>query len=139
MTLSGTFKRWFDGLQSREQRILRLGAPVIGVILIFGSLGWLADARQAASERSQRAAVLEPRIALLLSGASPAASSSSRLGQARTEGDLTILRITDAPFDEVLEQIAEWESKGGRIQAIQLSRTADGRVSGEIRGSLAQR
>jgi hypothetical protein len=49
-----------------------------------------------------------------------------------------VLTVTDLPFEQVLDQIAAWEQSGGRIQQLQLRRTSDGRVSGEIRGSLGQ-
>lgn len=140
MTRSTTLKNWFDGLQPREQRILRFGIPIIAAILILGAVGWLLDAREAATQRWQRAAALEPRLPLLLSsGTQMATPPSTTLAQARTEGALTILPIVDTPFEQVLDQIAEWERRGGDIQAIQLTRTTEGRVSGEIRGSIAPR
>jgi hypothetical protein len=60
------------------------------------------------------------------------------LAPARTEAGVTVLTVTDLPFEQVLDQIAAWEQSGGRIQQLQLRRTSDGRVSGEIRGSLGQ-
>jgi hypothetical protein len=131
--------QWFDGLQPREQRILRIGIPVIGALLLLGAFGWLLDARDAAMQRWQRAATLEPRITQLISSGSTASTSSALLATARTEAGITTLAVTDLPFEQVLEQIAAWEQSGGRIQQLQLRRASDGRVSGEIRGSLGQR
>lgn len=141
MTLPSTVARWFEGLQPREKRILRIGLPVIGVLILLGTFGWLLDAREAAMQRWQRASALEPRIAqLITSGATTAEqplASSALLATARTEGGVTTLTVTDIPYEQVLEQIAAWEQAGGRIQQLQLRRTSDGRVSGEIRGQLA--
>jgi len=53
-----------------------------------------------------------------------------------TEAGISTLTITDLPVEQVFDQIAAWEKSGGRIQHLQLRRTSDGRVSGEIRGSL---
>ena len=136
MTPLKSLTRWFDGLQPREQRVLRLGAPLILIILILGIVGWLIDARDAATQRWQRAVALEARLSVLLSGGRNTATPSNLLASARSEGGVTILPITDIPFEQVLDQIREWESRGGRIQTLQLSRTTDGRVSGEIRGTL---
>jgi hypothetical protein len=139
MTLPTSVTQWFDGLQPREQRILRIGIPVIGALLLLGAFGWLLDARDAAMQRWQRAATLEPRITQLISSGSTASTSSALLATARTEAGITTLAVTDLPFEQVLEQIAAWEQSGGRIQQLQLRRASDGRVSGEIRGSLDQR
>ncbi|MEN9836703.1 MAG: hypothetical protein RLZ79_371 [Pseudomonadota bacterium] len=139
MTLPTSVTQWFDGLQPREQRILRIGIPVIGALLLLGAFGWLLDARDAAMQRWQRAATLEPRITQLISSGSTASTSSALLATARTEAGITTLAVTDLPFEQVLEQIAAWEQSGGRIQQLQLRRASDGRVSGEIRGSLGQR
>jgi|GEM_PF-2340901 hypothetical protein len=139
MTLPTSVTQWFDGLQPREQRILRIGMPVIGALLLLGAFGWLLDARDAAMQRWQRAATLEPRITQLISSGSTASTSSALLATARTEAGITTLAVTDLPFEQVLEQIAAWEQSGGRIQQLQLRRASDGRVSGEIRGSLGQR
>jgi hypothetical protein len=139
MTLPTCVTQWFDGLQPREQRILRIGMPVIGALLLLGAFGWLLDARDAAMQRWQRAATLEPRITQLISSGSTASTSSALLATARTEAGITTLAVTDLPFEQVLEQIAAWEQSGGRIQQLQLRRASDGRVSGEIRGSLGQR
>ena len=139
MTLPTSVTQWFDGLQPREQRILRIGIPVIGALLLLGAFGWLLDARDAAMQRWQRAATLEPRITQLISSGSTASTSSALLVTARTEAGITTLAVTDLPFEQVLEQIAAWEQSGGRIQQLQLRRASDGRVSGEIRGSLGQR
>ena len=139
MTLPTSVTQWFDGLQPREQRILRIGMPVIGALLLLGAVGWLLDARDAAMQRWQRAATLEPRITQLISSGSTASTSSALLATARTEAGITTLAVTDLPFEQVLEQIAAWEQSGGRIQQLQLRRASDGRVSGEIRGSLGQR
>jgi hypothetical protein len=139
MTLPTSVTQWFDGLQPREQRILRIGMPVIGALLLLGAFGWLLDARDAAMQRWQRAATLEPRITQLISSGSTASTSSALLATARTEAGITTLAVTDLPFEQVLEQIAAWEQSGGRIQQLQLRRASDGRVSGEIRGSLDQR
>ena len=138
MTLPTSVTQWFDGLQPREQRILRIGIPVIGALLLLGAFGWLLDARDAAMQRWQRAATLEPRITQLISSGSTASTSSALLATARTEAGITTLAVTDLPFEQVLEQIAAWEQSGGRIQQLQLRRASDGRVSGEIRGSLGQ-
>ena len=138
MTLPTSVTQWFDGLQPREQRILRIGMPVIGALLLLGAFGWLLDARDAAMQRWQRAATLEPRITQLISSGSTASTSSALLATARTEAGITTLAVTDLPFEQVLEQIAAWEQSGGRIQQLQLRRASDGRVSGEIRGSLGQ-
>jgi hypothetical protein len=113
--------------------------PVIGALLLLGAFGWLLDARDAAMQRWQRAATLEPRITQLISSGSTASTSSALLATARTEAGITTLAVTDLPFEQVLEQIAAWEQSGGRIQQLQLRRASDGRVSGEIRGSLGQR
>lgn len=139
MTLPTSVTQWFDGLQPREQRILRIGMPVIGALLLLGAFGWLLDARDAAMQRWQRAATLEPRITQLISSGSTASTSSALLATARTAAGITTLAVTDLPFEQVLEQIAAWEQSGGRIQQLQLRRASDGRVSGEIRGSLGQR
>jgi hypothetical protein len=139
MTLPTSVTQWFDGLQPREQRILRIGMPVIGALLLLGAFGWLLDARDAAMQRWQRAATLEPRITQLISSGSTASTSSALLATARTEAGITTLAVTDLPFEQVLAQIAAWEQSGGRIQQLQLRRASDGRVSGEIRGSLGQR
>jgi hypothetical protein len=139
MTLPTSVTQWFDGLQPREQRILRIGMPVIGALLLLGAFGWLLDARDAAMQRWQRAATLEPRITQLISSGSTASTSSALLATARTEAGITTLAVTDLPFEQVLEQIVAWEQSGGRIQQLQLRRASDGRVSGEIRGSLGQR
>ncbi len=139
MTLPTSVTQWFDGLQPREQRILRIGIPGIGALLLLGAFGWLLDARDAAMQRWQRAATLEPRITQLTSSGSTASTSSALLATARTEAGITTLAVTDLPFEQVLEQIAAWEQSGGRIQQLQLRRASDGRVSGEIRGSLGQR
>jgi len=139
MTLPTSVTQWFDGLQPREQRILRIGMPVIGALLLLGAFGWLLDARDAAMQRWQRAATLEPRITQLISSGSTASTRSALLATARTEAGITTLAVTDLPFEQVLEQIAAWEQSGGRIQQLQLRRASDGRVSGEIRGSLGQR
>jgi hypothetical protein len=139
MTLPTSVTQWFDGLQPREQRILRIGMPVIGALLLLGAFGWLLNARDAAMQRWQRAATLEPRITQLISSGSTASTSSALLATARTEAGITTLAVTDLPFEQVLEQIAAWEQSGGRIQQLQLRRASDGRVSGEIRGSLGQR
>ncbi len=139
MTLPTSVTQWFDGLQPREQRILRIGMPVIGALLLLGAFGWLLDARDAAMQRWQRAATLEPRITQLISSGSTASTSSALLATARTEAGITTLAVTDLPFEQVLDQIAAWEQSGGRIQQLQLRRASDGRVSGEIRGSLGQR
>lgn len=139
MTLPTSVTQWFDGLQPREQRILRIGMPVIGALLLLGAFGWLLDARDAAMQRWQRAATLEPRITQLISSGSTASTSSALLATARIEAGITTLAVTDLPFEQVLEQIAAWEQSGGRIQQLQLRRASDGRVSGEIRGSLGQR
>ena len=139
MTLPTSVTQWFDGLQPREQRILRIGMPVIGALLLLGAFGLLLDARDAAMQRWQRAATLEPRITQLISSGSTASTSSALLATARTEAGITTLAVTDLPFEQVLEQIAAWEQSGGRIQQLQLRRASDGRVSGEIRGSLGQR
>lgn len=89
MTLPSTVARWFEGLQPREKRILRIGLPVIGVLILLGTFGWLLDAREAATQRWQRASALEPRIAqLITSGATTAEqplASSALLATARTE------------------------------------------------------
>lgn len=139
MTLPIRVTQWFDGLQPREQRILRIGMPIIGTLLLLGAFGALIDARDAAMQRAQRAASLEPRIAQLMSSSAPSSTNSALLASARTEAGVTVLTITELPFEQVLEQIAAWEQSGGRIQQLQLRRTSDGRVSGEIRGSLGQR
>jgi hypothetical protein len=139
MTLPTSVTQWFDVLQPREQRILHIGMPVIGALLLLGAFGWLLDARDAAMQRWQRAATLEPRITQLISSGSTASTSSALLATARTEAGITTLAVTDLPFEQVLEQIAAWEQSGGRIQQLQLRRASDGRVSGEIRGSLGQR
>lgn len=139
MTLPNSLTRWFDGLQPREQRILRIGVPIIGALLLLGAFGWLLDARDAAMQRWQRAAALEPRVAQLISSGSKVSTNSAMLATARTEAGVTMLTVTDLPFEQVLEQISAWEQSGGRIQQLQLRRTSDGRVSGEIRGSLGQR
>ena len=138
MTLAAIVSQWFDGLQPREQRILRIGLPVIGALLLLGAVGWLLDARDAAMQRWQRAAALEPHIAQLISSGSTTSTDPALLAPARTEAGVTVLTVTDLPFEQVLDQVAAWEQSGGRIQQLQLRRTSDGRVNGEIRGSLGQ-
>ncbi len=141
MTLPSVITRWFEGLQPRERRILRIGLPVIGVLIMLGTFAGLLDARDAAMQRWQRASALEPRITqLITSGATTAeqaSTSAALLSAARTEAGVTSLTVTDVAYDQVLEQIAAWEQAGGRIEQLQLRRTSDGRVSGEIRGQLA--
>ncbi len=141
MTLPSVITRWFEGLQPREKRILRIGLPVIGALILLGTFAGLLDARDAAMQRWQRASALEPRIAqLITAGATTAeqsATSAALLSAARTEAGVTSLTVTDLAYDQVLEQIAAWEQAGGRIEQLQLRRTSDGRVSGEIRGQLA--
>ncbi len=141
MTLPSVITRWFEGLQPRERRILRIGLPVIGVLIMLGTFAGLLDARDAAMQRWQRASALEPRITqLITSGATTAeqsATSAALLSAARTEAGVTTLTVTDVTYGQVLEQIAAWEQAGGRIEQLQLRRTSDGRVSGEIRGQLA--
>jgi len=141
MTLPSVITGWFEGLQPRDKRILRIGLPVIGVLILLGTFAGLLDAREAAMQRWQRASALEPRIAqLITAGATTAeqsATSAALLSAARTEAGVTSLTVTDLAYDQVLEQIAAWEQAGGRIEQLQLRRTSDGRVSGEIRGQLA--
>lgn len=141
MTLPSVITRWFEGLQPREKRILRIGLPVIGALILLGTFAGLLDARDAAMQRWQRASALEPRIAqLITAGATTAeqsATSAALLSAARTEAGVTSLTVTNLAYDQVLEQIAAWEQAGGRIEQLQLRRTSDGRVSGEIRGQLA--
>lgn len=141
MTLPSVITGWFEGLQPREKRILRIGLPVIGVLILLGTFAGLLDAREAAMQRWQRASALEPRITqLITSGVATAEQSSTSaalLSAARTEAGVTSLTVTDVAYDQVLEQIAAWEQAGGRIEQLQLRRSSDGRVSGEIRGQLA--
>ena len=141
MTLPSVITGWFEGLQPRDKRILRIGLPVIGVLILLGTFAGLLDAREAAMQRWQRASALEPRITqLITSGVTTAEQSSTSaalLSAARTEAGATSLTVTDVAYDQVLEQIAAWEQAGGRIEQLQLRRTSDGRVSGEIRGQLA--
>ena len=141
MTLPSVITRWFEGLQPRDKRILRIGLPVIGALILLGTFAGLLDAREAAMQRWQRASALEPRITqLITSGVTTAEQSSTSaalLSAARTEAGVTSLTVTDVAYDQVLEQIAAWEQAGGRIEQLQLRRTSDGRVSGEIRGQLA--
>lgn len=141
MTLPSVITGWFEGLQPRDKRILRIGLPVIGVLILLGTFAGLLDAREAAMQRWQRASALEPRITqLITSGVTTAEQSSTSaalLSAARTEAGVTSLTVTDVAYDQVLEQIAAWEQAGGRIEQLQLRRTSDGRVSGEIRGQLA--
>ena len=141
MTLPSVITGWFEGLQPREKHILRIGLPVIGVLILLGTFAGLLDAREAAMQRWQRASALEPRITqLITSGVATAEQSSTSaalLSAARTEAGVTSLTVTDVAYDQVLEQIAAWEQAGGRIEQLQLRRTSDGRVSGEIRGQLA--
>lgn len=141
MTLPSVITGWFEGLQPRDKRILRIGLPVIGVLILLGTFAGLLDAREAAMQRWQRASALEPRITqLITSGVASAEQSSTSaalLSAARTEAGVTSLTVTDVAYDQVLEQIAAWEQAGGRIEQLQLRRTSDGRVSGEIRGQLA--
>lgn len=141
MTLPSVITGWFEGLQPRDKRILRIGLPVIGVLILLGTFAGLLDAREAAMQRWQRASALEPRITqLITSGVATAEQSSTSaalLSAARTEAGVTSLTVTDVAYDQVLEQIAAWEQAGGRIEQLQLRRTSDGRVSGEIRGQLA--
>ncbi len=139
MTPPSKLRQWFEGLQPREQRILRIGLPVIGALLLVGAFGWLLDARDVAIQRWHRAAALEPRLAQLAATGSAISSGSALLAGVRTEADVSTLGITDLPVEQVWEQIAAWEQSGGRIQQLQLRRTSDGRVSGEIRGNLGQR
>ncbi len=136
MTLPTVVSQWFEGLQPREQRILRIGLPVIAMIVLLGSLSWLLDARDAAMQRWHRAAALEPRISQLMSSRNATPESSAILANVTTEAGISTLTITDLPVEQVFDQIAAWEESGGRIQHLQLRRTSDGRVSGEIRGSL---
>ncbi len=89
-------------------------------------------------QRWQRAAALEPHIAQLISSGSTTSTDPALLAPARTEAGVTVLTVTDLPFEQVLDQVAAWEQSGGRIQQLQLRRASDGRVSGEIRGSLGQ-
>lgn len=126
MRLPFGLSQWFERLQPREQRVLRMGLPIIGIILFVGSLGGLLDARDAALQRWERAVALEPRLSSLPINGGP------------TNGGPSTLTFVDAPFEQVLDQIAEWEMAGGRIQSLQLRRTTDGRVSGELRGSVGQ-
>jgi len=141
MTLPSVITGWFEGLQPRDKRILRIGLPVIGVLILLGTFAGLLDAREAAMQRWQRASALEPRITqLITSGVASAEQSSTSaalLSAARTEAGVTSLTVTDVAYDQVLEQIAAWDQAGGRIEQLQLRRTSDGRVSGEIRGQLA--
>lgn len=141
MTLPSVITGWFEGLQPREKHILRIGLPVIGVLILLGTFAGLLDAREAAMQRWQRASALEPRITqLITSGVATAEQSSTSaalLSAARTEAGVTSLTVTDVAYDQVLEQIAAWDQAGGRIEQLQLRRTSDGRVSGEIRGQLA--
>jgi len=141
MTLPSVITGWFEGLQPRDKRILRIGLPVIGVLILLGTFAGLLDAREAAMQRWQRASALEPRITQLITSgvttAEQSATSAALLSAARTEAGVTSLTVTDLAYDQVLEQIAAWEQAGGRIEQLQLRRTSDGRVSGEIRGQLA--
>jgi len=141
MTLPSVITGWLEGLQPREKRVLRIGLPVISVLILLGTLAGLLDARDAAMQRWQRASALEPRIGQLITSGTTtteqSATSAALLSAARTEAGVTSLTVTDLAYDQVLEQIAAWEQAGGRIQQLQLRRTSDGRVSGEIRGQLA--
>lgn len=139
MTLPSNLRRWFEALQTREQRILRAGLPIIGALLLLGAISWLLDARDAAMQRWHRTVALEPRIAQLASTGSAISTDSALLAGVRTDAGVSTLGITDLPVEQVWDHIAAWERSGGRIQRLQLRRTSDGRVSGEIRGNLGQR
>lgn len=139
VTLPSNLRRWFEALQTREQRILRAGLPIIGALLLLGAISWLLDARDAAMQRWHRTVALEPRIAQLASTGSAISTDSALLAGVRTEAGVSTLGITDLPVEQVWDHIAAWERSGGRIQRLQLRRTSDGRVSGEIRGNLGQR
>jgi len=125
---------WFTQLTPRDQKILRFGLPIIGLIVVLGTLATLVDARATAMQRWQKALALEPRLPLLLSSAPSSPVLPANFSQAKAEGGVVVLQFSDALFVDVVEQIAAWERSGGTIQQLRVRRSSDGRVTGEIRG-----
>lgn len=135
MKVSTAIRTWFTQLPPRDQKILRFGLPVIAGILVLGLFATLVDARTAALQRWQKALTLEPRLSLLLSSAAPNQTLPANFSRSQSDKGVTTIQFSGVPFSQVVEQIAEWEKSGGRIQGLLVRRASDGLVSGEIRGS----
>jgi general secretion pathway protein M len=142
-------KAWYAGLQAREQRVVLIGAVVVGLLILVGGILWplhsavakavkrsetrkedLAWMRLNASEVLAGGATLapptgEPPVALVDRVGREAGLASALKGTQPSAGAGVRVQLEAAPFDTMITWLATLDARYGlAIESITVDRAA---------------
>jgi general secretion pathway protein M len=156
-------KSWYAGLQSREQRVVVIGAIALGALILFGGIllpleSALSTARKTQQTRREDLAWMRVNAAEIQAGGTPAAESTEapvvlvdRIGReaglgsalrgTQPSGAGVRVQLEAAPFDALIAWLAMLEERYGlAIESISVDRAAKpGLVNANITFAQAKR